>query len=371
MGAVFAGSVRSWRASTARHARGGLCSAFALGILLLDVAAGSSAAAQSKKPEATALSSVRSNPAANVKPAKGKAPEVVSTDAAPKTAVASSEPFYSPHRFFEQTRSVPYEMALVGGAIVFVGLNDWDWGNTSGFKTIDEGWFAKNTRHGGMDKIGHAFGGYVIADLLTDRIRANAPNPAGAEITASLLAFAVMGGVEFVDGFTGKHRFSWQDIASNAVGAAFSAVRSGVPGLRDKIDWRIMYTPASFERPGITPSEFNIIPPYQRQRYVLAVKASGFEPLKKTPMRYFELHVGFEARGFETEEIALNYPIERSFYFGVGVNLNEVLFGEAPVPNFREYKDTLPGWAARKTLEYVQVPYTSIDGQYRFSKIPR
>ena len=65
------------------------------------------------------------------------------------------------------------------------------------------------------------------------------------------------------------------------------------------------------------------------------------------------------------------YPIERSFYVGVGLNLNEVLFGTGPNPNFARYKDTLPGWAARKTLEYVQVPYTSVYAKSRFSTVHR
>ena len=72
-----------------------------------------------------------------------------------------------------------------------------------------------------MDKIGHAFSTYVIADILTDRMRANASNPTGAQVTAALVAFGIMGLGETMDGFTGRHRFSREDIAANAVGAAF------------------------------------------------------------------------------------------------------------------------------------------------------
>ena len=131
-----------------------------------------------------------------------------------------------------------------------------------------------------------------------------------------------------------------------------------------------MYTPASYERPGIT-GDNGILPPYERQRYIMALKGSGFKTLKNTPLRYAELHAGFDARGFEEKERELGYPIERSFYVGVGLNLNEVLFGTRPDPNFARYKDTLPGWAVRKTLEYVQVPYTSVYARSRFSTVPR
>ena len=167
--------------------------------------------------------------------------------------------FYSVSQLGDHLHAVRWELAIVGAAILTVGIKDWDWGNTSGFQTIEEGWFAKNTRHGGMDKIGHSFSTYVIADLLTDRIRANAADPTGAPITAALVAFSIMGLVETLDGFTGRHRFSREDIVANGVGALFSIVRNSVPGLREKLDWRIMYTPASFERPGVT-GENGILP---------------------------------------------------------------------------------------------------------------
>ena len=101
----------------------------------------------------------------------------------------------------------------------------------------------------------------------------------------------------------------------------------------------------------------------------MALKGRGFETLKDTPLRYAELHLGFDARGFEDKERELGYPIERSFYVGVGLNLNELLFAKGTHPNFARYRDTLPGWAARKTLEYIQVPYTSVYAESRFSTI--
>ena len=286
------------------------------------------------------------------------------------SSTATIPTFYSMDHLGDHLYAVRWELAVVGAAFAIIGIKDWDWANTSGFQTIEEGWFAKNTRHGGMDKIGHSFSTYVIADILTDRIRANASNPAGAPITAALVAFGIMGLAETLDGFTGRHRFSREDIVANGVGALFSIVRNSVPGLREKLDWRFMYTPASYERHGIT-GDNGILPPYERQRYVMALKGSGFETLKQTPLRYLELHVGFDARGFEEKEQQLGYPIERSFYFGMGLNLNEVLFGTGPNPNFARYKDTLPGLAARKTLEYIQVPYTSVYYENRFSTVRR
>ena len=192
---------------------------------------------------------------------------------------AAPPTFYSLSQLGDHLSSVRWELAAVGAGLVAIGLRDWDWGGSE-FQFIEEGWFAKNTPHGGMDKIGHSFSTYVIADILTDRIRANASNPAGAPITGALVAFGIMGLGEAVDGFTGKHRFSREDIVANGVGAAFAILRNSIPGLREKLDWRLMYTPASFERPGITASEESgILPPYQRQRYIMALDFYGRAPL--------------------------------------------------------------------------------------------
>ena len=103
----------------------------------------------------------------------------------------------------------------------------------------------------------------------------------------------------------------------------------------------------------------------------MAVKGSGFDALKNTPLRYAELHAGFDARGFEQDERRLGYPIERTFYVGVGLNLNEVLFGVGSLPNLARYKGTLPARVVQKTFEYVQVPYTAAYGGTRFSTIRR
>ena len=277
-------------------------------------------------------------------------------------------PVYSPDLLADQVWSARWELAVVGGALVAVGLRDWHWGGSK-FAFIHEGWFGSDPRHGGMDKIGHSFSTYLIADILTDRIRANTSDPIGAQITGALLAFGIMGAGETIDGFTGRHRFSREDIAANAIGAAFSVFRNSIPGLREKLDFRFMHTPASYERPGITPSDFHLIPPYERQRYILALKGSGFEALKDTPLRYLELQGGFDARGFEDKERQLGYPIERSFYVGIGLNLNEILFGAGSLPNLANYKDTIPGLVAQKTFEYIEVPYTAVYSESTVSTI--
>src|ERR671913_2333544 len=162
------------------------------------------------------------SPAPHAKPraAKSKARQTIPREPAPTQNVGfvpAPPTFYSVSQLGDHLHSVRWELAIIGAGLAVVGLRDWDWGGSK-FEFIEEGWFAKNTRHGGMDKIGHAFSTYVIADILTDRIRENATNPASAPITGALVAFGIMGLGEAVDGFTGKHRFSREDIVANGVG---------------------------------------------------------------------------------------------------------------------------------------------------------
>ncbi len=269
---------------------------------------------------------------------------------------------------YDHLQAARWELAAVGGVLAFVGFRDWGWGG-SRFRTIDEGWFGSNTRHGGMDKIGHGYFSFVVSDLLTRRIRESAADPAGAELTGALLGFGVMNAVELLDGFTGKHRFSTEDVIANGAGALFAYVRNTVPGLQEKLDFRIMFTPASYERPGVGSTDGLFA--YQRQRYYLALKGSGFKELRDTPLRWFEVQAGFSARGFQDRERERGYPIERSFHVGIGLNLNEILFSDAPFRNLAPYRKTFAGDAAIKLLDYVQVPYAGVHHDARFSRIDR
>ena len=266
---------------------------------------------------------------------------------------------YGPGRFVDHVRSVPLELGIIAGAIAVTGISSWHWGDSK-FHFQKEGWFGKETHNGGMDKLGHAYSTYVIADLLTERMQANSDRPGGAPITAGLIAFGLMAGVEVADGFTKKYGFSREDLIADAVGALFAVARASVPGLRDKLDFRLMGTPRSYERAGVSYNNNFIIPPYRRQRYILALKGSGFEALKSTPARYLELQFGYDARGFYPEEMARGYRKERNLYAGLGLNMSELLFADGPVPNFARYRNTEPVWALEHVFRYIQFPYTAV-----------
>jgi hypothetical protein len=261
-------------------------------------------------------------------------------------SAATVAPCYSGGRFIDQSLSVKYEVAAVFAAISIIGVANWDWGS-SGFHFESEGWFGMDTASGGMDKLGHAYATYVITDALTYAIERKYPDAWGAQFTAALLACSLMTYVEVFDGLSSDHGFSYEDLVVDLLGAGFSMFRHSVPGMREKIDFRMQY----LQSPR---SNFEPLGDHSGQTYILALKASGFETLRETPLRYLELHLGYCTRGFSGEERRAGSDPERNLYVGVGLNLTQLLFGEdaRSARGFSKFVGT--------GLEYVQVPYTYV-----------
>jgi len=252
---------------------------------------------------------------------------------------------YSARTFVHQARSVPIEFSLLAAYPLFQGLNKWNWGK-SDFHFSDEGWFGKDTKYLGMDKLGHAFGAYLYADFLTQRIAQKSDDRVGAAVTGSLMGLAIQLGVEIGDGFSPDQGFSPQDMVFNSLGAGFSLLRNAVPGLAEKVDFRIEYWDSDY-------STFDPTADYDGQKYLLALKLGGFEEFEDTPLRFFELHAGYFARGVIDKAVAKGVKRRREPYVGIGFNLRQ-LIGESPAGG------TTPGLFASRFLEYYQPPYSYV-----------
>ena len=279
--------------------------------------------------------------------------------AAETAAPAAQDETYDSGDFWRQTKTVKWRFAGATAAIAATGFANWDWGSSK-FKFNSEGWFGKDTASLGMDKLGHAYSSYVLTEFLTDGIDTGLPRH--RSYTAGILAMGLMTGIEIFDGFSEEHGFSHEDLVVDAAGVAFSIVRRAVPGMREKVDFRLLYTPSKstwralscFPEPhcdkdGVTAR--SPITDYVNQRYLLALKLSGFEATRKTPLRLVELHGGYYARGFTKEEEDRGDPLRRRFFVGVGLNVGELFF-----PGRRR---GVAG-AAKSVLEYLQIPYTAV-----------
>lgn len=254
---------------------------------------------------------------------------------------------YSASTFFSQSRAIIWDIAAIYGGVTYFGLNNWEWGS-SGFKFESEGWFGEDTKYGGMDKLGHAYTGYILTEYFSQRIAHEVDDPNGAIITGAILGMGVQTYIEIFDGFSGGHGFSYEDLIADGIGVGFSILRNTVPEFGEKVDFRLEYMQSDY-------SDFAPVTDYAGQKYVLALKLAGFDDFEDTPLRFLELQAGYFTRGYTDAEREADVPTRRQPYVAIGLNLNELL-NETPT----EVQDSTLGLAASRAFEYIQVPYTYV-----------
>ena len=145
---------------------------------------------------------------------------------------------YSGNVFLRQAKSIPWRLGGATAAITLTGIGNWDWGSSS-FHFRQEGWFGEDTASLGMDKLGHAYSAFVLTEFFTDGMEGSPLDRSHAPYTAGLLAMGLMTYIEVFDGFSKDHGFSAEDIVVDAAGVIFSIARRKVPGLREKVDFRL------------------------------------------------------------------------------------------------------------------------------------
>jgi hypothetical protein len=222
--------------------------------------------------------------------------------------------------------------------------------NSSSFSFKSEGWFSKSSNTVGIDKLTHAFNTYLITEILQDRIERKIGDQPAGRIAAGAVAGSLMFLAEISDGFEETGGFSSEDIVMNLTGAGFSVLRRSVPGLRDKLDYRMMIVPNS------DIYTFKGRRHFRQLRYNLSLQLAGFEGLKDTPWRFVELHAGYYATGFTAAEEARGDPVRRRFYAGVGLNVGQLLFGRAPKSRAAKI--------GQGALRYLQLPYVGAYGRF-------
>ncbi len=206
-----------------------------------------------------------------------------------------------------------------------------------------EGWFGKSTKNLGMDKLAHAYSAYVVSDLIYGRLKHKTGDAPGIALTAAALGSATMLYTEFWDSIERSAGWSWEDVAFNTLGSGLSVLRNTVPGLDEKLDFRLMIEPNS----DIITVEGKRH--FQQQRYFFALKFAGFKALEKGPLRYLEFHVGYYGKDFTNEDRAAGIEPKRRIFVGVGINLRELFFKDSR---------SRVGRAAGEVLDYFQPPYT-------------
>ena len=271
---------------------------------------------------------------------------------APKTQPKLNSERYSFKTTVDDVKAIKWEGLGAFAGITALGVKSWDWGS-SGFHFNNEHWFGKNTGSGGSDKLGHAFTSYALTNAFAERLQAKGRSPERAALSASLLSTALMLYVEAFDGVSDDHGFSYEDVVMNSLGIGFAYLRQTNPRFKSLVDFRMEYKPSGYKG-------FKPLSDYEGQKYLLALKLSGFKSLKQSPLRYFELQAGYYSRGFSKEARNDAQARRQQGFVGIGVNLSQLFFGY-PSETDRSYDQV-----GRFTFEHVQVPYTAARIENKF-----
>ncbi|WP_313806831.1 DUF2279 domain-containing protein [Sphingobium sp.] len=216
---------------------------------------------------------------------------------------------------------------------------------TTHFHFKDEGWFGRNTNNLGIDKLTHAFNAYLFAEFLGARMARKTQDRARAAAPAGLLSIGLMLYGEMWDAHKKDSGFSVQDVIFNTGGATFSVLRHTVPGLEEKLDFRLLMMPNS------QVYTFKGKRHYEQQRFLLSLELAGFQGLRDSPLRFIELQIGYRGKNFTNAERAAGIRPERDIFFGVGLNVKQLFF--------RDSRSRL-GRAIGSGLNYFQLPYTAV-----------
>lgn len=246
--------------------------------------------------------------------------------------------------FFKQAGTIKTELIILG--VYFSAQSGKKlFRERRSFHFHDEDWFGKSTTNLGVDKVLHAYDTYLIAEVLHMRMHKNTGGTAGDALTAGILASGFMALNELSDGIENDSGYSMQDVISNTVGAAFSVLRNTIPGMREKVSFKLEVVPND------EIYSYRGQKHYEQERFLLSLKGAGFKALNNSPFRYLDLQVGYYATDFLWEDRERGKEPKNHLFFGVGLNVGELLFGRSR------------GWAgkgANLALDYFQIPYTSI-----------
>jgi hypothetical protein len=234
---------------------------------------------------------------------------------------AASEDMQS--RLDEQPPNLRMSNTLIIGTgatlVAAYGLSNW-WraGFGGGFKAANEGWFGTDTQYGGTDKLGHLYMNYAGVRLLTPLFESVGNSREASVSLAAWSTFGIYTGVEILDGFSRRWKFSMQDEIANAVGAVLGVALETHPELDAILDFRVDYRPSR-------PSHFDPFGDYSGQKYLFVVKADGFAPLRESKfLRYLEVAVGYGTRGYDS-----GGERHRDAYAGLSLNLARLLADSA------------------------------------------
>ncbi|PLX94272.1 MAG: DUF2279 domain-containing protein [Desulfuromonas sp.] len=232
----------------------------------------------------------------------------------------------------------------VGGGILVWGVANWDYFQQRP-KSSSEDWFGHATKEGGADKIGHFYTTYIIGRAFRQVYLNWGYEKEKAERLGAFSSLGAMTLMEVGDSFSSDYGFSYEDMLMNLAGAGFGYLLSVYPDLERKLDLRAEYLPG-FN----ADDKIDIVTDYEHLKFLLALKAEGFDFLTSSWLKYLELHLGYYTRNYDGYHPGDPDRRERILYAGLGLNVGKLLERWVTVPVF----------------DYLQLPYTYLPLEKNF-----
>jgi uncharacterized protein YfiM (DUF2279 family) len=239
-------------------------------------------------------------------------------------------------------------------AVTIYGQQIWEWGRDP-WRFGSEGFFGRDTEHGGADKVGHAFAHYVLfrsAHAVFSYTESG--HAARARLFAGLMAGSIGLGIEIGDGFNGKYGFSWEDLTADLAGIGLGLVLETYPALDDLIGLSATYVPTRgfWDDPHKKWLAFE--GDTSGWTYLFNFKLAGAHHLGWKPPRAVEmmsLDMGYYTRGFTRWDMDVgNSSRVRSLFLGISINLSEV------VDSVFQHSNSRANRALRELFRYYHVP---------------
>jgi VanZ family protein len=203
---------------------------------------------------------------------------------------------------------------LIGSATILTwGVLNWDYGKRT-MHASREGWFGKDTKYRGFDKLGHFYTTFALSNFFANLYQGFGYEENLAIKQGAISSFLFNTVMEVGDSFS-DYGFAYEDFICNALGSYVGYYLLMHPEVNKIIDIRIEYKPSEKITSG---DSYDILTDYNGMKLLTAIKFDGFRRFQDTFMKYFEFHIGYYTR--RDRGIVDAYP-----YMAIGVNLSHLL----------------------------------------------
>jgi uncharacterized protein YfiM (DUF2279 family) len=187
-------------------------------------------------------------------------------------------------------------------------------------------WFNDNKEWMQVDKAGHFYSAYYLADMGSWALQSCNVPPRKSDLIASAAGFVMLSSIEIFDGFSSAYGASAGDLAFNMAGTLFYLGQRAVwkqPRLLPKFSFH----PTDFSalRPDVLGSGMStVLKDYNGQTYWLSVDMDKF---MRFPL-WLNLAAGYGADGMvhanEQQNSAAGYDAYRQFYLALDLDLTGI-----------------------------------------------